>query len=259
MKNILKKLTLLSLSILAFSCSKDDSNYVAKENRLLTETSEISTKTYSYNSDNKLSKIIDLGDVDNYGSTQAITSFGYNSNGKMTLKTIEYSGNVTYGINYAYTYNSDGQITSLSVNHASSNGSNSYISYSTFSYTNDSKITETLHTTDGEYNDIITLLVYNYSISFNLMDLSTYINVSNTNPNGQLSSSSLYSNYDTKKTPYSSLNLLLDFSYASKNNAGKYDSLNTSITYTYEYNADGYPTKKTASNNKVTTYTYQQI
>jgi YD repeat-containing protein len=258
MKNILKKLILLSLSILAVSCSKDD-NYVAKENRLLTETNEISTKTFSYNSDNKLSKITDVGDVDNYGSTQAITSFGYDSNGNMTLKTIEYSGNVSYGISYAYAYNSDGQITSLSVSHASANGSNSFISYSTFSYTNDSKITETLHTTDGEYNDIITLLVYNYSSSFNLIDLSTYTNVSSTNPNGQLSSTSLYSNYDTKKTPYSSLNVLLDFSYASKNNVGKYDISNSSITYTYEYNADGYPTKKIASNNNVTTFTYEQI
>lgn len=256
--NIVKTLsTLLFLSLTLISCSNDDSNYTPKENRLVKETSDKTTKTFSYDESNQLSKIIEIGEIDSFGTTQSVTNFTYDSSGKIASKIIDYTGTNSFSFQYIYQYVGD-QLSFCVVQRKIGNGSYFFLLKNVYNYSEPNKIIQMETRYDSEYNEVITKSILNFA-NENLVDVTVYTNVTDANPNGQLNNTNLYSNYDTKKSPYDGLPLKLDFPYSSQNNVGKFDSLNASITYTYKYNADGYPIKKTASNNAVITYTYEQI
>lgn len=259
MKTFKTILTLVILSLAVISCSKDeDTEYIAKENRILKEISNKTTKTFSYNDANQLTKIIEIGEIDSFGTTQSVTNFTYDSSGKIDYKIIDYTGANSFSFHYNYQYLGE-ELSSLVVNKKVGNGSYSFFSQNVFNYSEPNKIIQTETRFDSEFNEITTKSILNFANN-NLIDVAVYTNVTDANPNGQLNTTGLYSNYDTKKSPYDGLPLKLNFPYSSQNNVGKYDSLNTSITYVYEYNKDGYPTKKTSSfDSSVITYTYEQI
>lgn len=257
MKPLINKLALLILTVLTVSCSNDSDSetpHEMKANRIVKEISENTTKTFAYNDQNQLIKIIEIGKIDAFGVTQSVKNYTY-ENGKVVQAQEDYTGSTSFTFRYMYGYDSEGRVYSMYVQKRV--GSENYNDFTdiVFDYTTPNVIKLKDWRMDG--NTSISILdVVNGNITTN----SVYTNITNNNPNGVLNYTSLYSNYDTKKSPYESLPLIYNYPYSSANNLGKYESSGTTITYTYEYNADGYPVKKTSSfDNKSIIYEYERI
>jgi hypothetical protein len=254
MKSPLKNTFAILLVFFTFSCSKNEEVPTPvpeiRENRIIKEINDKSTKTFQYDNAGQLIKITELGQVDSFGITQSITSYTYGFDGKVSVKTVELAGSSSAVFTYNYYYKLDGKLGYISVRRKL--GAASFQDFADLVY--DFTTTNVIKETDS-FNQRATII----SISNgNVTGTSYYANVSTINPNGNLNNTNLYSNYDNKKTPYDyfSLKTSYNFPFTSKNNEGRYESSND----TYQYNSDGYPiSKKSSFDNKVTTYEYERL
>ncbi len=97
---------------------------------------------------------------------------------------------------------------------------------------------------------------YKYDANGNVIEEKSY-NTTPANPAGTYSGTITYGNYDNKNNPNTSLPF--PSPYKAKNNVGMITYSSTDIeTYIYEYNIDGYPTKRTAG-TQITTYEYRRL
>ncbi len=253
----LKNTIAILIFIFMASCSKDNEPkqepvQEIKENRLLKEINDKTTKTFQYNNSGQLIKITELGQVDAFGITQSITSYTYNFEGKISVKIEEFAGSASAVFTYNYYYGLDGKLGYIAVRRKL--GAASFQDFADLVY--DFTTTNVIKETDT-FNQKATIVNI---LNGNVTGTSYYTNVTSINPNGILNYTNLYSNYDNKKTSYDyfSLKILYNFPFTSKNNEGRYESSGVDINYTYEYNSDGYPTKRTAG-NVVTTFEYERL
>ncbi len=253
MKSLEKTLAILTfLSI--FSCTKNDDPTPTpvqeiRENRLVKEINDKTTKTFAYNNNNQLIKVTELGDL-GFGITQSIENYTY-TDGKITKKTEDFTGSESFSFRYNYYYTNE-KLTAINVQKRV-NGINYDFQDLTYNYDTPNVIKQK----DIRLNGDTTLAIIDVA-NENITSVSYYTNVTFSSPAGVLNNTSLRTNYDTKKNPYLHLKSAhYNFPFSSANNVGKYQSSNT-INYTYEYNPDGYATKQTAG-NIVTTYEYERI
>ena len=259
MKTQINKLVLLFLAVFAISCSNDSDSetpYEVKENRILKEMDDKTTKTYTYNG-NQLTKVIEIGDL-GFGTTQMIENYTYGTDGKVTMVKSDYTGSASFGFRTSYTYNNVGKIDQIHIEKYTETSDYSYYIILTYDYTT-TNVVKRLEERIQEGSR--TLTIYDIT-NGNPSSYSVYKNITPNTPNGQLSYTSLYSDYDTKKTPYTALPLVYREPSLFTNNPGKTQSSGSTTNYTYEYNDDGYPTKITMSYNNTTsstTYQYERI
>ncbi len=254
----LKTAFVFLLLTFTFSCSKDDEPTTTpvpeiRENRLIKEINDKTTKTFIYNSDKQLIKVIEIGDL-NSGITQSIKNYTY-IEGKITNKTEDFTGSQSFSFIYNYYYTNQ-KLASVYVQKRI-NGINYDFQTLTYNYETPNVIKQT----DERLNGDKTLAVIDV-INENITSVSYYTNVTFSNPAGILNNTNIYSNYDDKKSPYDyfTTKTLYNFPFSSNNNEGRYESSGVNINYTYEYNSDGYPiSKKSSFDNKITTYQYERL
>lgn len=259
MKALHHKLLVLLMAVFAVSCSSDEAAapFEVRENRLLKEIGENTTKTYTYNANNQLIKITELGDL-GFGTTQSVENYTYGADGKVTEVKADYTGASAFGFKYLYSYDSSGRIFAVSVKRYT--GSSGYSNFSViyFDYTNPN----TIERYESRVADPAASLTYYDIANGNTTGYTVYTGVTANTPNGVLNSTTLYSNYDTNKTPFEGLPLLNHEPKLSVNNPRQTQSSGSVVNYTYEYNADGYPTKKTTAfngNSSVVVYQYERL
>jgi hypothetical protein len=215
-----------------------------------------------------------------FTSVAGVFTYNYNSSGFITSEnfTGTTTGNPSRTITYS-NYDIQGRVTEyiVDINDPSYADSKTVISYNSngkperFIYINLPSGTNAGYTT-LEYSGL-KVFVKNYSATNTLQNTTEYTyttdgnNVAESkvfNAAGVLISTTAYSNYDTKNT----YELLLPFGTLSaplsKNNFLAFSrtvhstGAVTNVTVTFEYNADGYPTKRTLSSGPVSTYEYSK-
>lgn len=253
------------MAVFAISCSNESDSetppHEVKENRIVKEISEKTTKTFTYDDKKQITKIIEIGDL-GFGITQSVTTFTYGSGTVVEMK-IDYTGSSSYGFKYSYGFKDETHTTLLDTEISMYKGTSDYSYFSSTKFSRPTPNIINALEKRADSNDK-TLFVYDLS-NGNITGSSVYTGINSSNPNGQLNNTSVYSNYDTKKAPYTSLPMIYYFPtfLASVNNIGKGEFSGNTVTYTYEYNEDGYPVKKTEKSSngitRVTTFEYERI
>jgi hypothetical protein len=243
METFKKKIAIVLLMVFAISCSNDSASESelepqTRKNLLLKTTDDDGLiSTYTYDSSNKVANYKLNGNMYNpsrdfnfvynedgtlHKVTQAsdgtsVSEFFYDSNKKLIKKT----GNNGIDL-YEYVYNSN----VLTVN---------------YRYT----------ITNSGWRE-----VYTYDVNGNILEIKTYSNATDADPNGTYSGVIDYT-YDDKKSASSSLPQEFLFPNSVNNiKTTQYDG-GTIGTSQYEYNTDGYPTKRT--DGFIRMYEYKQL
>jgi hypothetical protein len=244
MKKKLLTQTIVLLAVLtAFSCSKDDDPTYAEpahRNLLLEIENPDSKQVFIYDSNFNLFSQESF--VDGYSSGTSQYTF---ENGKIKRVTsvgrrIEFSY-IGDQIDNVKTYNGAAPNEQLT-------GTESYV-YGI------NRVTEYYYAASGDgYRR-----VYRYDpVTGNTIDLNIYETTSIDNV-GVFLTKTTYGNYDSNKNPLADLPFW-NFPLVQKNNPGKVEDETGYVrNYTYEYNADGYPTKRTSGGGSIETYKYQRL
>ena len=251
MKTFIFALAVLSLSI--SSCKKDKDVPEVRKNLLVKQTyfengvaSLIST--YGYDANNRLTSYVLSGNANNAPRN---FSYTYNAAGALTEAFDSQSSRKT-----RYTYNATGTVSDIKeymVNGATETLINTYTYVYAGGITTENYVFAP--TGNGFRQE------YKKDGKGNLAELKSYTTTV-ANPAGTFSGTLTYSNYDTKNSPYGSFPAAMTFTRTAINNPGTiaYSSStsNYSYGYTYEYNADGYPTKRIDGTNS-DTYEYRRL
>lgn len=212
----------------AFSCSSDDSGssndpYTMRLSKIIESNGEASF----YYENNRLSHIIE--NQSNGDNHKVVLNYSDN-----TLTSLTYYKD---GINTGertFEYQSDNIVSNTLVE-----GTVTYLD--TYNYNNESQVISSKEFQNGALYDET---FYVYNSDGNMTEKS-------------FENSSLVINYtyDEKLNPefYLFTNAFVRMEPISKNNI----LTSGSTTYTYEYNEEGFPTKKTSSNGSITLYEYE--
>lgn len=247
MKTVIFALAVLSLSI--SSCKKDKDVPEVRKNLLVKQT-------YFEN-----------------GAPSIVYTYGYDANNRMT--SFAFTGNASNTPrNYSYTYNAAGALTEAFESQSSLKTRYSYNATGTVSDLKEYQVsgaTETLVYTyiysyaGGIISENLVYALpanafrneYKYDVKGNLAEIKSYTTTV-ANPAGTYSSTLTFSNYDSKHSPRESFPAAMVFTYTAINNPGTLVYPSFTINYTYEYNADGYPTKRIDGTNS-DTYEYRRL
>ena len=248
-----KLLGLLALSCLIVSCKKEKHQTPVLKNYLIQKTYSNIVERYFYDAQNRFSgmEYIDPS----FTQTTTVTSHDANSN--PTQYFIRTTG-TTRVSKYDATY--DAQNRPLSIVFSDSTGPATYrlLTTYTFIYTGNKQTRTTLTHSTGTTST----LEYTYTPEGNFMDSKF------TNTSGVVTSTSSWSDYDSKYSPDGLLPHILNGGMLqSKNNQTKetYTNLATgsirTYTATHLYNSDNYTTQTTYSGTSsplVYKYTYEK-
>ena len=246
----MKKLVFLSFALSLFftACKKNkDDIEPAHQNLLLKRTdSDGLIFAYTYDASNKMTGYTRNSNA--YNPAQIYT-FTYNSNG--SLATYFESNSSVRGI---YTYNSDGTLANRK-EYTVAGAVETLVN--TYTYTYAAGITTQAYVyapTGNGFRD-----EYKYDAKGNVVEQKSYSNTTAANPAGTFAGTITNSNYDDKNNPNASYPSAFLFPGSAINNSGilAYSTGGTG-TYIYEYNADGYPTKRTQS-TEISLYEYRRL
>ena len=251
MKNTIKHIILLLVvfSITLISCEKETDDDENPDNtatcriKTVNPSDDIAT-TYNYNTDNNLISITSSGGVFEitYNADSRISAVSHNDG--------------TEPLTATYEYNADG----LPETAITDTGSGGGITTTTYFFTNNKLTKKENVMTDGLGNTVKGIVTYTY-LGDNIIKTvyDGYVN-------GSLSFSTTYTyEYDNKKNPLYDLNIqytvvgtVENFAlFASKNN---YTSMSAStggtVTQSFEYNTNNYPSKITYADGSYATATY---
>lgn len=246
MKSIKFVISIILIAII-FSCSKDDDNGSNVELQTLLKKSitNSQTTTYTYDGNNRATRFdaVFTNPVSNYSGF-----YTYNNSGQVSevLYDTESSADDTKNV---YFYNGSGQITKIET-YLVSGGVSTLDSKSEAIYTTPEKIS-VYKTPSGE--------VPHLSVEYFLDTNGNTTSQLSYTPEGFLIVTTENSDFDTMHI--SSRSLPITSFVRNVNNYGTVTVTptggSTSIsTYTYEYNSDGYPTKRTTNTGSITTNEY---
>lgn len=246
-KTIFNTLITLWLCIALAACSKDDDNPPTEKQTYLSKTiTSSSTTTYQYDQNNRaISSTVEFGSspLSNYSST-----YTYNSSGQLTEWLIDYA-NSTDNTKLVYSYNGDGKISETKTYVVSGSTSTLYRT-TTPGYATPGKIS-VMTLNEG---DLMPYKEYDYFLDAK-GNVTRQIQYSGL---GSTLSTVEYLGYDDKNSP--GLSIPRTNVTSSPNNFSTHKSTDASgtitTTYTFEYDADGYPTKRTSSSGVIITYEY---
>ncbi len=237
----------LAFALAASSCkkSKDEAEPVHKN--LLTKRTDSDGLifTFTYDGNNRM---VTWKRTSNASNPAQNIAFTYNTNGTLA----EYF-NSENSQKTKFTYNTDASVSTrkdYSVSGATETLTNTY----TYTY-GTAAVTEnyvSASTGNGFRQE------YKYDANGNQTEVKSY-NTTPANPAGTYSGVVSYNGYDTKNNYLSSAPAAFLFPGSIKNNVGSIVYSFGTGNYTYEYNADGYPTKKSENGTLVSTFEYQRL
>jgi hypothetical protein len=243
----------LLVAALSFSCKKSDTVITPPAGKLLLSKVSYTSSSFSgyiqYNYD-ETGKLINMrqyfsGQPNNY------ETYEYDNAGRVTQIIRDYpNGNPTRFIN-KHTFNADNKVGIREVYNAVSTP-HVLVLKEIYTYTA-GMIESRNENGSGVYTGKTEYLL---DAAGNITSIKSY-NASNT-----LTSTFPYSNYDTKKSPYSLLPVGVFFVFPYVNNAGVAGSGASTTNYSYEYNADGYASKLNltfGSYTETDTYEYKKL
>lgn len=250
MKTI-KHILSATLTLVMFtSCSSDDDGGNQSLQTLLSKRIT-STETISYNYDNNnraTGYIVDnISPENNY-----TTTFTYNSSGQLA-EVIYNPENSIENIKVVYSYNNNGRISEIETSYVyASGGLSSPISKYEADYSTPGKVSVYKYTMAGTGTPYLNTEYY-LDANGNIENQLSY------GTSGLLIVTTENSNYDDKKTASASLP---DEDFVR--NVNNYGTVTVTATggtpsvstFTYEYNNDGYPIKRTSNTGSVVTYEY---
>ncbi len=183
--------------------------------------------TFAYDAAGKLTDLLETADSTPGAATTDSTHYSYGADGKLAKK--EYyrvwdPGSAELQHVYEYTY-TPGKVDELYLTVSSGTGFRQ---------------------------------VYTVNDSGNVTLIEVYTGVTTTNHTGTFDGSITYSNYDNKRAIQESFPDAFLFPGNNANNVGAVAYSWGGYSYTYEYNEDGYPTKR-VDGGAATTYTYQRL
>jgi hypothetical protein len=259
-KSTTKNFLILAMSTLVlFSCSKDDDststnpndpgnpNNPANQKCRVTNASEDGgdeESIYEYDSQRRLTKVIykENGQLESYFET-----FEYNNEGYIS-KSVEWDGSTMDGYDL-YTYNGDGRLTKRESFYDNGSGIVKQ-SINTYEYDGNKRLIRKNRYNASAPTVIESYELYTYPSGNTARQTSYYDNDSDGTPD--LDSTTDYT-FDDKNSPQLLLGVAYDDEYVSEHNtltevytrAGGTGTPDT-YTFSYEYNAQGFPTKMTA-------------
>lgn len=252
MKAFFYFLSVTAVASILFSCKKNDDNALTApaQTILLSKAiySAVGTYDYTYDAQNRLKTEAYSGNASNPAGV--VTFTGYDSDGRLTGYNGHYTAAGYTDYNAVITYNSSGKPDKMFFY----NVSGPLLYYIGFTYSG-TVVTQRQYSTTGV---VTSATEYTYSADGkNVVQSKSY------NSGGTLTSTTVYTNFDTKKA----VDALTPAGYstipANENNWQALSRTNnstgvvTGFTTTYQYNAEGYPTYRSADNG--TTIEYQYI
>ena len=255
-----QKLTVIivTLFMLITSCTKNDEEVQIpkKSTYLLSKItySASSNITFSCDENNRLMESNSIRD----NASPSKTTFQYNSKGKISeaLTIVPLPGNSLPKNKIIYTYDAQDRLIEKKTfsNSFSSPGVFTISSTENFIY-----LANTIQYKFTQANASFPTKIDNYDLDSNgnFSSIFSYKNITQSSPYGILDWKKTVE-YDSKNNPLSNIPDEYLFLEKTKNNQTKSTSAQLTpgvSTTTYEYNADGYPTKSTIGNS-TTTYEY---
>lgn len=238
-----KPFVVVLLSAIFLSCGKRDNPDPARQTLLERISTNSQTTTYTYDDNNRAIRFdaVFTNPVSNYSGF-----YTYNNSGQLTEVLYETSGD---DIKSLYFYNGSGQITKIET-YLISGGVETFDAQSAAIYTTPGKIS--VYETPGGAAPYL-YVEYFLDAKGNIERQLTY------NPAGSLLVTTVNSDFDDKHAPALSVpktgfvRNVNNYGTVTVTPAGSSASIGT---YTYEYNSDGYPTKRTTNTGSITTYEY---
>ncbi|GEP51560.1 hypothetical protein FNO01nite_22320 [Flavobacterium noncentrifugens] len=239
--------TALLLLFIGFSsCSSDDDNAQKQPEthaNLLTKINDVTeglVTTIAYDSSNKM---ISFDRTANDFNPETHLTFTYDAAG--LLSEMVAGTAIT-----KYFYNAEGKLTKTE-----QSNSGTIYSVHQFVYAG-SKVTDNYNyaPTNQGWKEIYTFE------NGNVTQVESYSATSAANPNGTYEGTFHRSNYDGKPAVKSSMPWQFQFPDVSANNVGTSQYCTTCVSnFVYEYNADGYPTKRTENGTATVLYEYKRL
>lgn len=255
--------TIFAITILSFfavACSNDGDSEANKPVSLLTKfTHDSGYSNYTYDANNKLS----LTEEVNPGFSNYKTTFVYNSNGKIEESLTVSTGGMfpSAPLKMTYTYDAQNRLIEKKYFQAPSQNSAlfNYFRSDFFEYNGNLL---TLKSFKKEDNFPDTRTIYEFDNNGNIIKKIAYSQMTANNPNGLIFYSETYI-YDDKMNPETSLPSEYKFPNFTKNNQLKTTNVMSNETYitdfVYEYNTDGYVTKRSSSDFSSSAYEYKKL
>jgi uncharacterized protein YxeA len=249
MKNILFAVTISFFFIATEGCKKKNQEPDNRNTYLKKEIFSTGSVEYTYNAQSKLVRW-DYTDNTNAANNYSITISKYSAEGLIEETLADYSG-TSSDRKSVYTYNADGTISKSSVYRLTTTGE-ALQSEFLYSYNNGRVLNSVRNVATGE---IIPKQETWINIDGNISQVKYY------NVAGTLVETRDYTSYDKKRSPYKLIPAALA-GINSKLNPLSYvrtitsTGETTNISFTYEYNEDGYPIKRISNNGGISTYEY---
>lgn len=248
MKTIKFILATTLLLIWFASCSSDDNGDGQPLQTLLSKRiTSTETISYTYDNNNRATGYTteNIGPENNYTAT-----YMYNSSGQL-VEVIYNPANSIEDTKVVYSYNNNGQISTIETSYVSGSLSSPVSKYEA-DYSTVGKVSVYTFTMAGTGTPYLSTEYY-LDVNGNIESQLSY------GASGLLIVTTENSGYDDKKTASASLP---DEDFVRNvNNYGTVTVTPTGgtpsvSTFTYEYNDDGYPTKRTSNAGSVVTYEY---
>ena len=258
-----KLISILTVAFLITACSKSDDEVETQKQvktYLKSEVIDVFNGTttftlssnYTYNSQNQIIGIEETSSDTYYSSDKSYTNFVYNSQGKLESYQLEYTVNgTTYNYKNTYIYSPESVVQEITTTNLATNTITQRNSYE---YTTNGLIFRYIQAsgTVGQTN------IYTYN-GDNISQIE-YKNQSGTTVQIQN-----FNGYDNKPNPFQLKWASVPDKLRSINNCSS-EVRTTSSTgavtttqYSYEYNADGYPTKRIdITSGRTATWTYEK-
>lgn len=235
--------------VIVSSCKKDSTPPPPQKTRLAKSNfPAVGTFTYTYDAAGNMATEVYSGNASNPPSTTTFTNFDLK--GRVTQYTRDFTSTIITDEKNIISYTADGKLDRV-VAFVSSTGD--YLGYNSFEYAAGKMIVKRYNLA----NNLTGSTEYTFTADGNnIAESKSYSST------GALRSTTVYSNYDDKINPDN----LIPIGYyeipVSKNNYRSVSITNAvtgaviSFTATFEYNNDGYPTKRTTSTGSTNTYEY---
>lgn len=238
----------LAFTLAATSCnkSKDDVVEPAHKNLLTKRTDNDGLVfNFTYDANNRMATWVRNSNASNPAQN---ISFTYNANGTLA----EYFESVS-SRRTKYTYNADATVSTKKTYSVA--GAAETLN-DTYTYTYAAGLVTENYVQASSGNGF--RQEYKYDATGNQAEVKSY-NTTPANPAGTYSGVVTYSGYDSKSNYNSSAPAAFFFPSTIKNNVGTIVYSFGTVTYTYEYNVDGYPAKKSENGTLVSTFEYQRL
>jgi len=237
----------LAFTVALSACNKNDNDTPAARKNLLTKRTDSDGLVFNFTYDASNRMVTWVRSSNPLNSAQNIT-FTYNANNTLASDFESISSRRN-----RYTYNADGSVStkkSYSVSGVTETLTDEYTyTYGAGTVTENYVSTSTGNGFRQEYK---------YDAQGNQTEVKSY-NTTPANPAGTYSGIVTYSGYDGKPHSHASAPVAFFFPSTIKHNVGTVVYPFGTATYTYEYNADGYPTKKSENGALASTYEYQRL